>query len=250
MPAMQNVVAVDWRSGRDCIFFFFKDTDTYSRFNIADDEVPDGYPRIVGTDRWGAFAPHAPNIRFGFTTTDLLKTTARGADDDTLWLFYVDGDTPMVCEYDQDSDRVIRTDPLENTLWKVLIPYFDRIIAGVWWDSNSRGRFRFILSDGNSLEMTLDPSSEYDGLSEMNFTYYKGDSKVQLAAISETTWPGITPYKDRIITAVQNDRSFADSRLYIFLTDNEYLAYNIPENQLEYGPKKVDNATWPGLLRD
>ena len=39
MPTLEQCIAVDWRAGKDRIYFFFKDTDTYARFNIGDQEV-------------------------------------------------------------------------------------------------------------------------------------------------------------------------------------------------------------------
>ena len=67
MPtALENVVAVDWRSGKDQIYFFFKDTNTYSRFDIANDKVADGYPKPVNENTWGRLPPlrQTPALRF------------------------------------------------------------------------------------------------------------------------------------------------------------------------------------------
>lgn len=69
-------------------------------------------------------------------------------------------------------------------------------------------------------------------------------------AITASSWPGLQNYKNRIITAVQNDRTFADSYYCTFLTNNEYITYNILKNETASGPGALDNVTWPGLLRD
>jgi hypothetical protein len=53
MSTLKNLVAVDWRAGKDQIYFFFKDTNTYSRFDLASDKVAEGYPRDV-TEKTGA----------------------------------------------------------------------------------------------------------------------------------------------------------------------------------------------------
>jgi hypothetical protein len=53
-----------------------------------------------------------------------------------------------------------------------------------------------------------------------------------------------------MISAVQNDRSLADSYYYIFLTGNQYLRYNLMTFRLLAGPIDVNDGNWPGLLRD
>jgi hypothetical protein len=74
--------------------------------------------------------------------------------------------------------------------------------------------------------------------------------RVKIEPINDTTWPGLAPYQHRMITAAQNDRTLRDSHLYIFLTDNEYITYNIPENKVADGPTKVSESSWASLLRD
>ncbi|POA27400.1 MULTISPECIES: hypothetical protein [unclassified Pseudomonas] len=234
MPALKNFVAVDWRAGKDLIYFFFKDTNTYSRFNIGDNKVPNGYPTAVN-GRWGDFDKHVKNLRFGFNTTGIMSTTpeADKIDADTLWLFYYEGDTPMVCEYNQDTDSVNSTLPVKDSRWWQLLPYFDRIITGTWWQLYGRlPLFRFLMNDGHFINLDF------------------SKNKLTHEAITNTTWPGLQDYKDRIITAAQNDRTFTDSYYYIFLTHNEYIRYNIHENRAETGPCAVNDESWPGLLRD
>ena len=234
MPRLNNFVAVDWRAGKDKIYFFFKNTNTYARFNIGDNEVPKGYPATVN-GRWGDFDKHVKILRFGFTTTGFKPTSPDidGIDSDILWLFYYDEDRPMVCRYDQDTDKVASMDYIEDSPWHQLLPYFNQIVAGTWWQLPGRVRlFRFLMNDGNSI--TLD-------LIRKTFT---------LEAITDTSWPGLQPYKNRIMTAVQNDRTFVDSHYYIFLTHNQFIRYNIQENRALSGPITVNDESWPGLLRD
>ena len=230
MLILKNFVAVDWRAGKDKIYFFFKDSNTYSEFDIAEDKVADGFPREVTAADWHDFHPHAKNLRFGFTTTGFEPTRNFGMDSDILWLFYFDNGVPMVCKYDQDARQVNRTDRVADSSWNLLLPYFDRIVAGTWRESAlNRRSFRFILNDGNAIELDL---------LRKHLIHH---------AISEKTWPGLAPYKHRIITAVQNDRSLANSHFYVFLTQNEYLRYDLWNNALEAGPMKVDDTNWPGL---
>ncbi|MEO6677760.1 MAG: hypothetical protein ABIO21_10315 [Pseudomonas sp.] len=235
MPLLKNFVAVDWRSGPDRCYFFFKDNAAYTRFDFGDNKVPEGYPAAVSCNNWHDFHRHVKGLRFGFTTTGIRPTRAgmSGIDSDILWLFYIDDDMPMVCKYDQDTDKVHSVGCLEDSPWYLLRPYFNRIVAGTWWQNNRDAQlFRFLMSDGTYLSLDL------------------LTNRLTAASITATTWPGLENYKHRIITAVQNDRTFADSYYYIFLTHNEYITYNIMEDRVEYGPYKVSEKTWPGLLRD
>jgi hypothetical protein len=233
MPDLKNVVAVDWRSGKDRCYFFFKDSNTYTRFDIGDNKVPEGYPAEVNASNWGKFHSHVKNLRFGFTTTNFQNDQDSGFDDDILWLFYDDNGTPMVCRFDQDIDEVRSTHPVSQTVWAPLIPHFYRIVAGTWWQRTGYSlSFRFLMNDGHSL------------------TYDYKQKRIRHESITHNSWPGLSAYKDRIITAVQNDRTLADSYLYIFLTNNQYIRYNMQRNRAESGPINVDDESWPGLLDD
>ncbi|MGB8922007.1 MAG: hypothetical protein WCC61_10920 [Pseudomonas sp.] len=230
MSRLGNVVMVDWRSGKDQIYFFFKDYNIYSRFSIPDNEVPRNYPREV-SGNWSNFH-NAYDLRFGFTTTGF---DTEEFDGDILWLFHYHEDrfTPCVSKYDQDNDHCISTVPVSESRWKQLTPYFDRIVAGTWWQTIP-GRahlFRFLLDNGKALKLDFG----YETLIE--------------EPIDDETWPGLAKYQDRIMTAAQNDRTFADSYWYLFLNKDEYIRYNIQENRVVSEPIKIDNESWPGLLR-
>lgn len=153
-------------------------------------------------------------------------------DSDTLWLFYYHNNIPTVCKYDQDDDRVESIMPLNKSIWHPLLPYFDRIITGTMNASIPHPkRFSFLLDDGHCIVFDLDKN------------------KLDYLPINDSTWYGLAPYKDRIITAVQNDRSLAASHYYIFLTNNEYLRFDLMGQTLLKGPIKVNDVNWPGLLR-
>jgi hypothetical protein len=229
MPQLKNFVAIDWRSGPDRIYFFFKDSDTYSRFDLGDNKVSSNYPAPVA-DSWGSFGPHAKDLRFGLTTTSFGWNTS--SDEDIAWLFFYQGTTPVVCKYNQDKDKVDAFYKVSDSIWKPILPYFDKIIAGTWFQLTGHPfLFRFILNDGHYLSFNYKAKT----------LTYKSFGDHQLGAL--------IPYKDRIITAAQNDRSFADSYWYIFLTGNQYLTYNIQSDRLVSGPKTINDANWPGLLR-
>ena len=229
MPQLKNFVAIDWRSGPDRIYFFFKDSDTYSRFDLGDNEVSANYPASVDAS-WDSFGPHAKDLRFGLTTTSFGWNTS--SDEDIAWLFFYQGTTPMVCKYNQDKDKVDAFYKVSDSIWKPILPYFDKIIAGTWFQLTGHPfLFRFILNDGHYLSFNYKAKT----------LTYKPFGDYQLGALK--------PYKDRIITAAQNDRTFADSYWYIFLTDNQYLTYNIQSDRLVSGPQTINDQNWPGLLR-
>ncbi|MHC8358235.1 hypothetical protein ACYZTL_24215 [Pseudomonas sp. LB3P81] len=230
MPILKNFVAVDWRSGKDAIHFFFKDTETYSRFNVENNEVPGGYPTSV-YGRWDTFAPHVKDLRFGFTVTG-LNIGIFDTDVDVSYLFYADGDTPMVCEYNQDTDKVISKSAIKHTPWSPILPYFGKIVAGTWWESySSTFIFRFILNDGSLIQF------DYKEKTLKRIGHYRPEF-------------GLERFKGRIITAAQYDQTFNNSLWYIFLTNNQYVVYNIFHGYVAREPHDVNDGTWPGLLRN
>ncbi|POA47258.1 hypothetical protein C1893_16425 [Pseudomonas sp. MPR-ANC1] len=227
MPALKNFVAVDWRSGKDRIYFFFRDTNTYSRFNIGDNEVPSGYPRPVAGG-WDTLTDMT-TLRFGFTTTGIPRQDLFFDDRDILWLFSYQDGIPTVNWYNQDTDKNMGFQRVEESMWYRLLPYFDRIIGGFWWGSNPKSElFRFILNDGHCLVLNVT------------------NGRVRRDTINHRNWPGLSRYKDRIIAVVQNDVP-DPTRIYFFLTNNEYVTYS---GTSVHGPYEVDERRWPGLLRD
>lgn len=230
MPTLKNFVAVDWRSGRDRIYFFFKDTNTYSRFNIGDNEVPAGYPSPVA-GRWDTLND-IKDLRFGFTTTGIPRKSLFFDDRDILWLFSYQDKTPMVTWYNQDSEKVVAHQPVEHSIWHRLLPYFERIVGGTWWPIRSTEKyFRFILNDGTCLGFDL------------------GRGTLSHDTINENNWSGLSPYKHRILSMAQNDGTSYGSVLYIFLTNHQYVTFTMEEGAT-WGPFNIEEGNWPGLLRD
>ena len=244
MPALKNFVAVDWRAGKDKIYFFFKDTNKYSCFDLAVEAVEPGYPKEINARNWHDFHSHAKDLRFGFTTTGFHSQidgshSTSSLDLDVLWLFYYVENTPTVCRYDQDLNKVISVQHVKDSKWHQLLPYFDQIVAGTWWyPVHHPNAFRFLLNDGTFLNLEL----IFEGI-------YK-HPKINHAPITDHYYPGLERYKNRIIGAVQNDQPLFNRYYYVFLTNNECIRYNIGDNQAETGPVKIDDTTWPGLLRD
>ncbi|MEB0229192.1 hypothetical protein QN414_33530, partial [Pseudomonas sp. 5S1] len=70
------------------------------------------------------------NLRFGFATTGISPSIYLELYSDFLWLFYYEDGIPIVCKYDQDTDKVNKVYRLADSNWHRLLPYFDRIVAG------------------------------------------------------------------------------------------------------------------------
>jgi hypothetical protein len=230
MPDIKNCVAVDWRYGNDSTYFFFKDTNQYSLFSNGQNKVKDGYPAKVTHETWNTFHDKVKDLRFGFNFNE------KSNGPELLLLFYDDAGTPSLCLYHEEWDRVIENKNLADTNWAKLTPYFYKILFGAWWtESDFFGGddyLLFVMNDGNYLR----------------FNHTK--NTLDIKEINNNTWPGVAPYKNEIVTAVQFNRSPSDDMLYIFLTENRYIKYNIDEDKPVGGVNNVDNASWPGLLRN
>lgn len=230
MTTLKNFVAVDWREGADRIYFFFKDTNTYSRFNLGDNRVAENHPTTVKTN-WGDFAEHVKDLRFGFNTSGVNWKHVN--DGDVAWFFYYDGNTPMVCKYLQYKDKVAFKKPVSETEWWPLQPYFDRIV-GVMWNEKAdiKHTFQILLNDGNYL----------------TYSPWLGKAP-KPKPLKNSMWSELEQYKDRMITAVLNDHPTFITFFYIFLTDNEYLRFDLNEWKV-LGPIPVDESSWPGLIAE
>ncbi|NYH10763.1 hypothetical protein [Pseudomonas moraviensis] len=221
MSKLNNFVAIDWRSGPDRIYFFFKDTDTFSRYNNGDEKVPDDYPKPI-KGNWEGFDAYARHLRFGFTQT-------KAADKDIAWLFFYNGDRPWVCAYNQDTDKADAFYDLSNSLWAPILPYFDRIIAGTWLEAiGHKYLFRFLLNDGTHL------------------TFHTATQQINHQP--NAVLPGLSPYKHRLVTAAQIDPTFSDNLWCIFLTDDQFVIYNMQKGRVQGGVRNV-SGTFAGLTR-
>jgi len=227
MSNNRNFVAVDWRSGADRLYFFFKNTNCYSRFDLGNNKVPSGYPCSL-TGHWKGFDQAAENLNFGFTTT----APSWNGGNDTLWLFYETDDKAFVCEFSQKSDRAISTQDLEQSRWAMLLPYFYSIVGVMWHESTSdKESYWFLLNDGHYLTYDL---------------YSKVLKRLPLAG---SPWAPLEQYKLRMMTAATNDHPTFDTYFYVFLTDNTYLKYEQGAKKV-YGPYTISDTSWPGLLKD
>lgn len=223
MTTKNNFVAVDWRTGPDAILFFFKQHDAYCRFAVGDNKV-DGNAKFLGLD-WRDLEIEAKDILFGFTTTGHEFNSP-----DYLWLFYNVGNTPWVCEYREKEQEVRSRTTVAESKWAKLLPWIDKIVGVMWQGTTaSTDEYWILLRDENYLV----------------FDTFSGE--LQVNSLEDSPWSEINDYyRNRMITAVLNDRSMFDRFFYIFLTGNEYLRYEQQAKEL-FGPYKIDETSWPGL---
>ncbi|MBT9266925.1 hypothetical protein KKQ10_18745 [Pseudomonas sp. MG-9] len=227
MTTSKNFAAVDWCTGPDRLYFFFREKNTYARFDIGDNKVLSGYPKSVD-EHWEGFDKTAADLRFGFTTT----SPSWDGGIDTLWLFYDDGDTPSVCEFNQRYDKAVSNTPVAQSKWAKLLPYYYKIVGAMCNENNSKGyTYWILLNDGNYL------------------TYEIYSTNLQVLPLKNSPWDELTQYQGRMMTAALNDYPTFDTYFYIFLNDNQYLRYEQGAKKL-FGPYTISESTWPGLLTD
>lgn len=288
MLKVKNTVALDWRKGPDCIYFIFKDENTYCRLDLADGRLAPGHPTTID-GHWGGFEPHIKNLCFGLTITDLSSQPP--SDGDVLWLFYTENDTPMVCAYSQDEDKVVSKSRLAGTFWGPLVPHFKKIIGAIWtgsdtWEADER-RTEFRrkcekipsgLSSGYFATKTerklsaiynrnpkysctapeafeVNVSKKFSGHKIFMFlndgTYIECKYPSGISAplpLADTPWAKLEPYKDLIMTIVQNDQPLFYTEFYIFLKDGRYLIMESQLFQLK-GPFPIEKE-FPYLMQD
>ncbi|UQS13170.1 hypothetical protein [Pseudomonas sp. HS6] len=227
---MKNFVTTDWRHGADRIFFFFKETNTYARFNFGDNRIEKTHPTSV-IGHWDDFEQHVKDLKFGFNTRS--PDWHQNGGGNISWFFYYEEQTPMVCKYSQINDKVVFKKKLSDTDWWPLGNYFDKIV-GVMLDTTASSAHDYwvLLNDGRY------------------FTYTPRVPRPPKAKpLANSAWSGLEQYKGRMITAASNDHPIISTYFYIFLSNNEYLRFDIKKRTLT-APRPVDDGTWPGLIAE
>lgn len=225
---MDNFVSIDWRNGPDRIFFFFKGTDMFASFSLGDSRLEKHHPILI-KGHWGDFEQHVDDLRFGFTVPSPDWHSAGGGD--MVWFFYYDGETPMACKFSQITSSVVFKKKLSDTDWWPLGNFFHKIV-GVMLDEKADVKHTYwvLLNDGRY------------------FKYNPGiPRKVKVLSMANSEWSFLEKYKDRIVTTALNNYPVFDTYFYIFLTDEEYLRFDLKTRKAS-GPHPIDEETWPGLF--
>ncbi|MEX6625499.1 hemopexin repeat-containing protein [Tenacibaculum salmonis] len=114
-----------------------------------------------------------------------------------------------------------------NSSWAGLGEYKNLISAAFKWHNN---KAYFFLKDGRYLR--------YD----MNVDAVDAGYPV---SITNSNWPGLASYKNKIVAALNWD----DNNAYFFLNDGTYIKYSISNDKIIAGyPKEITNTNWSGLL--
>lgn len=115
---------------------------------------------------------------------------------------------------------------VNNSTWPGLNSYKGLISAAFKWH-NQKGYF--FLNDGRYIRYDMNNDSVDSGYP---------------STITNNNWPGLEPYKNKIIAAL----NWNDDTAIFFLNDGSYLSYSITNDSLDSGyPKTVTNNSWPGL---
>ncbi|MNE78410.1 hypothetical protein D3C80_1748160 [compost metagenome] len=100
------------------------------------------------------------------------------------------------------------------------------------WDEKAeiKHTFHILLNDGNYL------------------TYSPWLKKApKLKPLKDSIWGKLEQYRGRMITAALNDYPLLDTFFYIFLTNNEYLRFDVNKRSIS-DPIAIDEESWPGLI--
>ncbi|MCF2874164.1 MULTISPECIES: alkaline phosphatase family protein [unclassified Tenacibaculum] len=130
--------------------------------------------------------------------------------------------------YNKTLDKSDNGYPKEtnNSSWPGLEAYKEAISAAFKWHNN---KGYFFLNDGRYIRYDMNSDSVDSGYP---------------TTITNGNWPGLEPYKNKIIAAL----NWNNSKAYFFLNDGTYIRYSISNDEVDSGyPKPINNSTWPGL---
>ncbi|MBU2903611.1 alkaline phosphatase family protein [Arenibacter algicola] len=115
---------------------------------------------------------------------------------------------------------------MSNKDWHGVEAYAEKIEAAFRLDKEKMFLF---LNDGRFILFNIQENRIEDG--------YPNE-------ITNTTWPGLEPYKNGIVAAVKIN----DSVVYFFIRDGRYMVYNLKENKTETTyAQAINENTLPGL---
>ncbi|CAL2104821.1 Metalloenzyme domain-containing protein [Tenacibaculum sp. 190524A02b] len=129
--------------------------------------------------------------------------------------------------YNKALDKVDAGYPImvTNGNWPGLEVFRNKITASFNWNNST---CFFFLNDGTYINYNMNTDRANSGARE----------------ITNSNWPGLALYKNKIIAAFQ----WNSKKAYIFLNDGTYVRYNITNDRVDSGyPKPVNNSTWPGM---
>ncbi|MCY4043773.1 MAG: hemopexin repeat-containing protein [Cellvibrionales bacterium] len=141
-----------------------------------------------------------------------------------LYFFRNDG---KYVRYDRDNNKADEGFPADIcTHWPMLTIDQSHIQAAFRGPNN---KHYFFISNGSYLSYDLTSGKPNES---------------HPRAIDDETWPGLANYAKKISAA----SSWNEEKVYFFLTDGQYILFNLKTHRVEDGyPKLIDNNTWPGL---
>lgn len=183
--------------------YMFMADGTYLRFNK--NGIDSGFPSEINDHNWPGMEKYAFKIVSSFFDNN-----------NTVYFFLDDG---YVISYDVNADKVRTGYP------KRIADEFSgfngegelKISAALRWSDQDAFLF---MSDGRYAKVD----------------FLNKNIVANAHAMNNSNWPGMAPYAKRIIGAVNGK----DGNAYFFLTNQEYVIYNISKDKLEVGPQRID----------
>ncbi|MFD2567428.1 hemopexin repeat-containing protein [Pseudotenacibaculum haliotis] len=172
---------------------------------------------LVLNGQSGSVALNNSKIIAGLDWNDLINNKA----------YFFRSDNKYV-RYNKTLDKVDSGYPYEtnNSSWSGLGNYRDLISAAFKWH-NHKGYF--FLNDGRYLRYDMNNDSVDSGYP---------------TTITNGNWPGLEPYKNMIVAAI----NWNNSKAYFFLNDGRFIRYSISSDRVDSGyPTTITNGNWPGL---
>lgn len=167
------------------------------------------------------------NGQSGSVTRDNFQIAAATNWNDNRQAFFLFNDHTYLY-YDKLKNRSEMGYPkvLSNDIFPGCGEYMDKVEAVINWDDTTMFLF---LNDGRYISFNLKKKKIEDG-------YPK--------EITDTSWPGLEPYKNEIIAAVKMD----DTKAYFFTRDGRYMVFDIQKNRTETTyAQTINDKTLPGL---
>lgn len=208
---MVVTAAIRWTNGKAQ---FFLNDGSYVRYDMGADRMDPGYPRPIDDRTWPGMAPYAR-----------LIAAACNGPRGKAYLFLSNG---RYLRYDIPTDRADAgyPKPIDDKTWPGLGSHATALAAALDWSDN---KYQFFLKNGQYIRYDVAADRADDG--------YPKD-------ITESTWPGVAPYKDKLAGMI----NWGNGKAYMFLNGGRYIRYDIDADRSDDGyPQPINDRTWPGM---
>lgn len=220
---IQNGNSIFWSSNSSSNVVIYKDnqflTEVPASQGFYTDTSLNGYVNytLVLNGQLGSVIANNSKIIAGLDWNDTINNKA----------YFFRSDNQYV-RYNKTLDRTDEGYPSEitNSTWPGLEKYKNLISAAFKWN-NHKGYF--FLKDGRYLRYDMNNDRVDNGYP---------------TNITNGNWPGLEPYKNKIVAAL----NWNNDKAYFFLKDGTYIRYSTIEDKIDSGyPVRITNRNWSGL---